>query len=85
MFKIYDEPHRSGVFKVYDSRKACLKIYDEPASPNRGAESPNEGHVYLYMISRNRAMGGVFKIYDEPHRSGVFKVYESRKAFFKNI
>ena len=45
VFKIYDEPHRSGVFKVYDSRKACLKIYDEPASPNRGAESPNEGRV----------------------------------------
>ena len=34
--KIYDEPHRSGVFKVYDSRKACSNIYDEPASPNRG-------------------------------------------------
>ena len=27
--------------------------------------------------------GGVFKIYDEPHRSGVFKVYDSRKACLK--
>ena len=43
--EIYDETHWSGVFKVYVSRKACLKIYDEPASPNRGAESPNEGRV----------------------------------------
>ena len=41
VFKIYEEPHRSGVFKVYDSRKACLKM----ASPNRQAESPNEVRV----------------------------------------
>ena len=41
VFKIYDEPHWSGVLKVYDSRnrqmRVVLNIYDEPESPNRGA------------------------------------------------
>ena len=34
-------------------------------------------------------MGGVFKIYEEPYWSGVFKVYDSRnrqmRGVFKNI
>ena len=30
------------------------------------------------MMNRKRPMGGVFKIYDEPHWSGVLKVYDSR-------
>ena len=29
--------------------------------------------------------GGVFKIYDEPHRSGVFKVYDSRNRQMRGV
>ena len=57
--KIYDEPHRSGVFKVYDSRKACLNIYDEPASPNRGP-------CLRSMIAGIAKSGACLNIYDEP-------------------
>ena len=35
--------------------------------------------VFIYDKPES-SNGGVFKIYDEPHRSGVFKVYDSRKA-----
>ena len=41
------------------------------------------------MMNRKRPMGGVFKIYDEPHWSGVLKVYDSRnrqsRGVFKNV
>ena len=41
MFKIYDGPNWSGVWKVCEPEspnEGCLfKIYDEPESPNRGA------------------------------------------------
>ena len=48
VFKIYDEPHWSGVLKVYDSRNRRMRgvfkylflylyIYDKPEAPNRGA------------------------------------------------
>ena len=65
--------------------RGVFKKYDEPASPNRGAESPNEGRVEIYMITRNRPMGGVSKIYDEPHWSGVFKVYDSRNRQMRGV
>ena len=29
------------------------------------------------MINRKRQSGGVFKAYDEPHWSGVLKVYDT--------
>ena len=36
VFKVYDEPHWSGVFKVDDNRnrqmRGVFKIYDEPES-----------------------------------------------------
>ena len=30
-------------------------------------------------------MGGVFKIYDEPHWSGVLKVYDSRSRQMRGV
>ena len=33
--------------------------------------------VFIYDKPES-SIGGVFKIYDEPHRSGVFKVFDSR-------
>ena len=84
MFKIYDEPNWSGVWKVCEPEspnEGCLfKIYDEPESPNRGAclkymMNPTGLACLRYIIAGIGQCGGVFKVYDSRNRQmrGVFK------------
>ena len=53
------------MFKIYD------ETHEELASPNRGGAV-----VFKIYDSRNRQMSGVFRKSDEPHWSGVLKVYD---------
>ena len=43
-------------------------------------------YIYIYYKPESsNGGGGVFEIYDEPHWSGVFKVYDSRNRQMRGV
>ena len=78
-----------GVFKICDEPRsthegACLRIYDEPESPNRGKGVCVCLCVCVrYMKNRNRHMRSAFKIYDDRGNAiggGVLTTYDEPES-----